>query len=86
MRVGSDKFAINFFAFFREQLFRVVQLPVPEFLRKNDSGSYDWSRQRAPARFVDPRNRGDDPGRGVCVHAGTHSDGTRGENTETQRN
>jgi len=39
-----DEIAIDFFAFLRQKLFRIVQLPVPEFLRENNRSGYDWSR------------------------------------------
>ena len=60
--VVRDEIAENFFAFFREQLFGIVQLPVPKFLRKNDGGGYDWARQGATSRFVNPGNGGDSKG------------------------
>jgi hypothetical protein len=52
-RVG-DEFAIDFFALLRQKLFRIVQLPVPEFFRENNRGGYDRPRERATSRFVDP--------------------------------
>jgi hypothetical protein len=50
---------INFFAFLRQQLFGIVQLPVAEFLRKDNCGCYDGPCEGAPSRFVDPRDRRD---------------------------
>jgi hypothetical protein len=51
--------AINFFAFLRQQLFRIVQLPVPEFLRENYRGGYDRSGEGTTSRFVDAGDTGD---------------------------
>ena len=50
---------INFFAQFRRKLFGIVQAPVTEFFRKNDGGSYNRTRQSAPASLVDPGNTSD---------------------------
>ena len=37
----GDELLINLLAFLRQELFRIVQLPMSEFLRKNNSGCYD---------------------------------------------
>jgi hypothetical protein len=55
-RVG-DEFAIDFLALLRQELFRIVQLSVPKFFRKNNRGCYNRSRERAAACFVDPGDR-----------------------------
>ncbi len=60
--VVRDELAVDLFAFFREKLLRVVQLPMPKFLRKNDSGGYDWPRERSAAGFVDAGDGGDTEG------------------------
>ena len=57
-----DEIAIDFFPLLRQQLFRVVQLPVPELFRKNNRGRHDRPRERAAARFVDPGDGGDTEG------------------------
>ena len=40
-RIVRDEIVVNLSAFLRQQLLRVVQFPVPEFLRKNNGGCYD---------------------------------------------
>jgi hypothetical protein len=48
-----DQGLINFFTQFRRKLFGIIQAPVTEFFRKNDGGSYNRTRQSAPASLVD---------------------------------
>jgi len=55
-RIVPDQVVVNLVAFLRQQLLRVVQFPVPEFLRKNYRGRHDWTGKCAPARFIDPRD------------------------------
>ena len=50
---------INLFAALGEQLLGVVQPAMPEFFRKDDSGGYDGTGQRAAARFVNSGDRRD---------------------------
>jgi hypothetical protein len=53
--VGArDQVAINFFAYVRRKLFRIVQAPVTEFFRKNDGGGYNRTGQGTTASLVDP--------------------------------
>jgi hypothetical protein len=53
---------VNLFAFLRQQLFRIVQLPVLEFLRENCRGGYDRSGEGTTSRFVDAGDTGDTEG------------------------
>lgn len=53
-RVVRDEIVINLFAFFRQQLLRIVQAAVPEFFRKNNRGSYDRTGERAASCLIDP--------------------------------
>jgi hypothetical protein len=39
--VIRHEIVVNFLAFLRQELFRIVQLSVPEFLRKDHGGRYD---------------------------------------------
>jgi len=57
-----DQFVINFFAFLRQQLLRIVQLFMPEFFRKNNRCRYDGPSQCAAPRFIDAGNRGNSKG------------------------
>ena len=57
--VVRDKILVNLFAFFRQELFRVVQLPVFELLRQNNGRRYDRSRECAASCFVDSSDGGD---------------------------
>jgi hypothetical protein len=54
-----NEIAIDFFAFLRQKLFRIVQFPVPKFFRENNRSGYDRSRERATSRFVDTGDGGD---------------------------
>ena len=53
-----DEIVVNFFALLGQQLLGIVQLPVPEFLRKNNRGRYHRPRERAAPRFVDAGDSG----------------------------
>ena len=55
--VGEELF-VNLLPLFREELFGIVQLPVPEFLRKNDRRRYDRSREGPASRLIDPGDAG----------------------------
>jgi hypothetical protein len=57
--VVRDEIVVNLVAFLRQKLFRIVQLPVPEFLRKNYRGCDNRSSECATPRFVDARDSGD---------------------------
>ena len=57
-RIVRNEIVVNFIAFLRQQLLRVVQFPVPELLRKNYHGRHDWTGERATAGFIDPRDGG----------------------------
>ena len=54
--VVRHQIAINLFAFLRQKLLRIVQLFVPEFLRKNNRRRYNRTGKSAAPRFV---NAGD---------------------------
>jgi hypothetical protein len=54
-----DEIVVNRFAFLWQQLFRIVQLPVLEFLRENYRGGHDGSGECTPSRFVDAGDAGD---------------------------
>lgn len=53
---------VNLLALFRQELLRIVQPPVFEFLRENDRRGYDRTGQGAAARFIDAGDRGDTEG------------------------
>ena len=50
---------VNLLPFFRQELLRIVQLPVPEFFGKNYSGGYHRAGQGAAARFINAGDAGD---------------------------
>jgi len=58
-RVIRDEIVVNFFAFLRKELFRIVQLPMPKSLRKDNGRRYNRPRQRAAPGFVDAGDGGD---------------------------
>lgn len=60
--VIGDEVVVNLLAFLREELFGIIQPPVPEFFRKNDGGSYDRPRESASPGFVDAGDRRDTEG------------------------
>ncbi len=51
-----DQVAINLFAQFWRELFRIVQAAMTEFFAENHCGCDDWTRQCPAARFVNPGN------------------------------
>jgi hypothetical protein len=53
-----QEIAVNFLALLRQQLLRIVQLPVFEFLRKNNRGRDHRTGKRAATGFIDPGDRG----------------------------
>jgi hypothetical protein len=57
--VVCQKIVVNLFAFLGQELFRIVQLPVPKLFRKNDRGRYDRSGQCPASGFVDAGDGGD---------------------------
>jgi hypothetical protein len=57
-----DQVAINLFAQFRRELFRIVQAAMTEFFGENHCGCDDWTRQGPAARFVNPGNARDSDG------------------------
>ena len=58
-RLVRQEFFVNLLPLFREELFGIVQLPMPEFLRKDDRRGYDRSREGSTSRLIDPRDAGD---------------------------
>ena len=46
--------AVNLFPQIGRELFGILQLPMPEPLRKNCGGSHDRASERAASGFVDP--------------------------------
>ena len=56
-RIVCNQLVVNLFAFFRQKLLRIVQLPVPEFFRKNNRRRYDRPGQRAAPCFIDAGDR-----------------------------
>lgn len=69
---------IDLLTFLRQKLLRIVQLPVPELLRKNNRGGYDRPGQRAASRLINSRDAGNSkrakfafmPESAASVHAG----------------
>jgi hypothetical protein len=55
-RSARDQLVVNFLAFLRQKLLRVVQLFVPEFFRKNNCCCYDRPGKCAATGFI---NAGD---------------------------
>jgi hypothetical protein len=55
--IVRDKIVVNRFAFLGQQLLRVVQLPVLEFLWKNYRGGDNGPGERATAGLIDPGDR-----------------------------
>jgi hypothetical protein len=49
-----NQVAINFFPYFRRELFGIVQTPVTKFSRKNDGGGYNRAGQSTASSLVDP--------------------------------
>jgi hypothetical protein len=54
--VVRHELVVNLFAFLRQQLFRIVQLPVLELFGENNRGCYNRPRERATACLVDAGN------------------------------
>jgi hypothetical protein len=57
-RVVGGEIVVNFFAFLRQQLLRIIQLPVPEFFRKDDGRRHDGTRERAATGLINACDRG----------------------------
>jgi len=57
--IVRDEVVINFFALLRQELFRIVQFPMPELFRKDNGRGHDRSRERAAPRFIDAGDGGD---------------------------
>jgi hypothetical protein len=53
---------VNLLPLFRQELFGIVQLPVPEFLRENNSGCDYRTRERSATSLIDSRNGRDTEG------------------------
>ena len=53
---------IDFLTQLGQQLFRVLQFPVPEFLWQNHRRRHHWPSQRAAARFINSRDANDTKG------------------------
>ena len=60
--VVRGEVVINLFALLGQKLLGIIQLPVTEFLRKNDSRGYNRPGKRATACFIDAGDRGDTEG------------------------
>ena len=58
-RLVVNELAVDFFAAFGEELLRIVQPAMPEFFGEDDGGRYDRPGERAAARFIHARDRGD---------------------------
>jgi len=56
-RVVRDEIVVNFFALLRQELFRIVELFVPEFFRQNNGCRYNRPGERAPSCFIDAGDR-----------------------------
>ena len=85
-RIVRHQIVVNLFAFLRQQLFRIVQLPVPEFLRENYRGGYDRSGEGTTSRFVDAGDTGDTERAKFAFMPEATSPIHRQENTEKLRN
>jgi hypothetical protein len=85
-RTVRHEIAVNVFALFRQKLLRVVQLWVPEFLRKNDGRRYDRAGECASPRFIDTRDRGDAEGAEPSLMPESAPPIHRQENTKTAEN
>ena len=57
-RLVREELFVNRLPLFREELFGIVQLPVPEFLRQDDRRGYDRSRESSTSSLVDPGDAG----------------------------
>jgi hypothetical protein len=58
-RAVPNQLVIDLFASLGEKLLGIVQPAVPEFFGEDDSGRYDGTGQRPPARFIDAGDRRD---------------------------
>ena len=81
-----EQIVVNLFALFRQQLFRIIQLLVPEFFRKNNRRRYDRPGQCTAARFVDPRDGGNSERAQFAFMPESAAPIHPGENTEKLKN
>jgi hypothetical protein len=84
--VVREELVIDFFTLLRQKLFRIVQLSMPKFLRKNNRRGYDWSRERAAPRFIDARDSGDPESAELAFMPETTTPIHRQQNTEKLKN
>jgi hypothetical protein len=84
--VVANQILVNLFAFLGKKLLRIVQLPVPEFFRKNNGCGYDGPRERAAPGFIDARDGGDPERTQFAFMPETTATVHRRENTEMLRN
>jgi len=85
-RVVGQQFVVDGLPFFRQELLRIVQLPVPEFLRENHGGSYHRTGERAAPRFVDSGDGRNSEGAQLALMPETAAAIHRRENTEKPKN
>ena len=60
--VVADDILVNLFPFLRQELFRIVQLPMLEFFRENDGGRDDRTSQGAASSLINAGNSTDPDG------------------------
>jgi hypothetical protein len=72
--------------FFRQELLRIVQLPVLEFLRENDGGSYNRAGKRTAPRFIDAGECRNSEGAQFALMPKTAAAIHRRENTKKLKN
>jgi len=85
-RVVGSEIVVNFIAFLRQKLLRIVQLLVTKFFRENNSGGYDRPGERSATGFIDAGNRGDPKRAKFSFMPKSAASIHRGENTETPKN
>jgi hypothetical protein len=81
-RVVREQLVVNLFALFRQKLFRIVQLFVPEFFRKNNRRRYDRPGQRPASCLVDAGDGGNSeraqfafmPESAAAIHLGENTE------------
>jgi hypothetical protein len=54
--VVRDEIVVDLLALFLKELLRIVQLPVPEFLREDDRGGDDWTGERPAPSLINSRD------------------------------
>jgi hypothetical protein len=85
-RVVCDEILVNPFAFLRQKLFRIVQLFVPEFFRKDVGCGHDWTRERAATGFVNAGDAGNPKRAQFAFVTESTAPIHRRKNTETLKN